>query len=146
MKTPISKKIAEYRFQDSQKIVYATPIGNLLLVVVFAFPGILTIFTNPYALISGITGILFFMSIGLNNWQSNLINILFILVYIFILLLEWFLFGLPTSSIVCNQNFTINKGVLLEIIGGMMPYLYVGIRIFLVVPLIQMAIASHHKK
>jgi len=44
-----------------------------------------------------------------------------ILVYIFILLLKWFLFGIPASSIVGNQNFTVNKGVLLEIIGGMMP-------------------------
>ena len=146
MKTIRSQKIAEYKFQDSQRIVYSIPVGHLLLVIAFTLPGASTIFTNPFALSYGLTAILFFVSIKLNSWQSHHFNLLLIFVYILIFFGEWILFGIPTSLITSNQTFSVSKGVLLQIISDMMPYIYVGMRLFLVIPLIQMTISSNQLK
>jgi len=146
MKTAIQKKIAQYKFEDSLKIVYATPIGNALLFIAFLMADTQHIFTNPYALFSLGGGAIFFLIIQVNNWEYHSINLMLIYSYLFSTLLEFLLFGIPPSLLGYGSGFSVSKGVLLEIIGGLMPLIYVGARFLLVVPLIQMTKASYQLK
>ena len=144
MKTSIAKKIAEYKFQEDLKTVYATPIGHLCLFSCFAFPQIAVVLTSPFAKFSLIIAILFFIGLKLNNWQSHQLNLYFIFVYLFLLVGEWFLLGIPGYTIGFHKGTVVSKGVLLEFMGGLLPFIYVGMRIFLIIPLILITISSHH--
>lgn len=143
MKTSIAKKIAEYKFQEHLKIVYATPVGHLCLFSCLAFPKITAILTSPFAAVNLILAILFFMGIKLNNWQSHQLNLCFIFVYLLLLLDEWLFLGIPNYTIGFYQGRVVNKGVLLEFFGGLLPFIYVGMRIFLIVPLIMITVSSY---
>ena len=60
------------------------------------------------------------------------------------LLAEWFLFGVPTASIGLSQK--VSKGILLELISRLMPFVYVGLSAILIFPLIEIAIRSYQLK
>lgn len=141
METTIHKKIALYNFQDNLKTVYATPVGHLCLFTCFAFPQVTAVFTNPFAILSLIIAILFFIAIKLNNWESHQLNLCFLFVYLFLIILEWLFLGIPNSIIGYHQG-GVSKGMLLEFAGGLMPLIYVGMRIFLIIPLILITISS----
>jgi len=146
MKTAIQRKIAQYKFEDSLKTVYVTPLGNFLLFAAFLMADSRHIFTNPYALYSLGVAILFFLAIRVNNWEHHGINLLFIFSYLFSAIIEFLLLGIPPSILGYGSGFTVSKGVLLEFIGGLMPILYLGARFLLVIPLIQMTKASFELK
>lgn len=143
MKTAIQRKIARYKFEDSLKTVYTTPVGNFLFFVAYFMADSSTILTNPYALFSLATGIVFLIIIRFNNWEFHSANLILIYSYLFIFFLEFFLFGIPPSLLGYSSGFTASKGVLLEIIGGLMPLIYTGARCLLVLPLIQTTKASY---
>ena len=143
MKASIAKKIAAYKFQEDLKIVYATPVGHLCLFSCFAFPIITDILTSPFAVVNLSLAILFFISIKLNNWQSHQLNLCFLFVYLLLLFGEWLFLGIPGYTIGFHQSTVVNKGALLEFFGGLLPFIYVGMRIFLIVPLIRMTVSSH---
>jgi len=143
MKTTIQKKLAQYKFEDSLKTVYATPLGNVLLFIAFLMADTRHIFTNAYALFSLGIGIIFFLIIRVNNWEYHSLNLLFIFSYLFSFIIEFLLFGIPPSVLGYGSGFSVSKGVLLEFIGGLMPLIYVGARCLLVLPLIQATKASY---
>lgn len=143
MKTAIAKKIAKYKFQEHLKIVYATPVGHLCIFSCFTFPKIIDTLTSPFAVVNLILAILFFIGIKLNNWQSHQLNLCFLFVYLVLLLGEWLFLGIPGYTIGFHQGTVVSKGVLLEFIGGLLPFIYVGMRIFLVIPLIMITVSSH---
>ncbi len=143
MKTSIAKKIAEYKFQDNLKTVYVTPIGHLCLFSCFAFPQLVHIFTNPFALFNLMIAILFFIGLKLNNWQFHQLNVCFIFVYLLLLVVELLCLGIPGYTIGFHQGSVVNKGILLEFMGGLLPFIYLGMRIFLVIPLILITISSY---
>ena len=143
MKIVIQKKIAKYKFEDSLKTVYATPLGNFLLFVGFLMSDSRNFFTYPRALFSLAIAILFFVIIRFNNWGLHGINLLFIFVYAFSFIIEYVLFGIPTSLLGYGTGLSVSKGVLLEFIGGLTPFMYIGARLLLVIPLIQMTKTSY---
>jgi len=143
MKTSIAKKIAEYKFQDNLKTVYATPIGHLCLFSCFAFPKMVGAVKNPFAILCFTIGLLFFIAIKLNNWQSNQLNLYLIFVYLIILFSEWWFLGIPNSTINTHERFSVRKGIMVELMSDLLPLIYVGMRIFLIIPLMMMACSSH---
>ncbi len=143
MKTSIAKKIAEYKFEENLKTVYAIPLGHFCIFSCFAFPKITDILTSPHAGLNLIIAILFFIGFKLNNWQSHQLNLCFTFVYLLLLLGEWLFLGIPSYTIGFHQGSVISKGALLEFFGGLIPFIYMGMRIFLVIPLIMMTISSH---
>jgi len=98
MNTSINKKIANYYFQDSLRLVYATALGNILLVVGFLMADSTTILTNPYAIISGLTAVLFLIIHKMYNWKNHQINLMMIVLYFMIFMIEILVFGHTSSA------------------------------------------------
>lgn len=67
--------------------------------------------------------ILFFIGLKLNNWQFHQLNVCLIFVYLLLLVGEWLLLGIPRYTIGFYQGSVVNKGVLLEFMGGLLPFI-----------------------
>lgn len=138
MKKTAHEKIAKYYFQDSQRLVYATPLGNVLLVLVFLMANSKQILTNPYLVISLLTSILFLIICQIYNWQIHWVNSLIIGLYLLIFLIEIIFYGIPPYG-TGNSG---KKGVMMEIFISLMPFVYTGLRFIFLIPLIQITYAS----
>lgn len=141
MNPSIKRKIANYYFQDSYQLVYATALGNFLLVLAYLMSDITNLINNSNALISLLSGLVFLIIPLLYGWKTHSINILIVFVYFCIFLLEFFTFGIPNAAI--NTSRFVSKGIILEFFAGLMPYIYLGFRLILIFPLARMTYANY---
>lgn len=142
MKTDIKKRIAIYQFQDNRKLVGAIPLGNLILILCFIMGN--EGFSNPHVLMSLLTAVLFFKMCKINDWQSTIFNLFVVFIYLLFLVIEFNYVGIPKNTIELSQS--ISKGIILELFAALLPYTYFGIKILLMIPLIQMTIISRKMK
>ena len=136
----ISQKIAKYKFEDSKKRAWATPVGNALLFLVFLL-GSSTTLQNPHAIFCLFT-ILFFGSIQwMYTWTKFHLNTAIIIFYIALCSVEFITFGFPEPVMQASKK--TDKGILLDILVISIPWLYIALRFLLVIPLL---ILSKHAK
>ena len=126
-----SFSIIEYKFDLVQVYPRTVPVVNLIIFLLLCFIGKDYIIHNPYTWFSLISAIAVFCLCIFYNWRSPSINILVVLLYTSILLLEYLWFGLPSAPFPIASG-TISKGVLLDGVLGLLPYLYFGLRALVV--------------
>lgn len=132
---------ATYQFGRDLPKVKASVLGNLLLLLVFLihFSNNQAISTHAfYCLGSALfVGTIYFFY----NWKNPAFNLLIIGFYLIIFVIEMFTLGIPESPLPI-ERYGIGKGALLDLAMFIVPYLYAGLRLGFVVPLIQIYMLS----
>lgn len=144
MKTKITKArriILNGRFEEDRAAIKSVFIFNLLFAALYCFCWRSDLFITSRLLICLITGLAFLVISYIYDWRSVVGNLYLVLLYIILLFTEYFWLGVPTGVGLVFSN-QVSKGVLLEILIAMIPYLYIGIKIFLIIPLIKICFSS----
>jgi len=126
--------ILHYQFEQSQRLLRAIVLGHALLALVLLLPDFDVLSDYRVQICLSVAAV-FLLLIWQYNWKSQAINVLAVLFYAAGCVLEFSSLGLPSSPL-SNQEGTISKGFLLTIIMESLPFIYAGIRVFLVIPLL----------
>ena len=126
-------KIINYKFEDHKKGVRAVFIGNFILAMIF---GVI----NPFSLICLISAAFILVFYLAHDWKNSTINFLIPVVYVSISCFEFVQFGIPPALIKVSD--ISGKGAFFGMILLNIPNIYCGIRLLLVIPLIQIFFTS----
>ncbi len=140
MKSKPSKAIIEYQFELVRPLISATIFGNLLLV--FAFMLTLNIY-SPHILFCIGTALLFSIANKHYDWRRSSMNFIWICIYLTIFFLEFLDLGLMHINAIENIH-SARIRLMLNFILGVIPITYPMIRLFLVIPLIQVFLKSRN--
>ncbi|MEM6770700.1 MAG: hypothetical protein AAF597_08965, partial [Bacteroidota bacterium] len=77
------------------------------------------------------------------DWRNSLFNVIIVMGYIGLLLIEWFSLGLPEPALKVSPAHTIGKGSLLELAVQFTPSFYAVLRIALFALLINTMLAAY---
>jgi hypothetical protein len=141
MNSNTDNKIAIYKYHDSKRIAYAIPLGHFFFMLGFFFSENTFAFSNPHFWVCFNVSIFYLFVFVFYEWQNSFFSQFLVFFYALSLFIEFFAFGLPPSLMPFNH--TLSKGILLEIFVSLMPFVYLGFRIFLIVPLIQLILNSN---
>ena len=135
---PTSNRILHYKFQDSIKGVYSIAIMHGLFTAFFLIgPLPEIVFSNRAILCLTITALSAYL---LNNydWRSAENNHLIIGLYALSVVFELIVLGIPQSESKLPQQhiYLTNKGGLTDIIIGLAPAVYLGLRGLFIIPLL----------
>lgn len=143
MNPTIQKKIQEYRFEDAKQQIYAVIAGNvLLLLLMLFFPGF-KFNLSPRSQILLFTSIVYGIAIIGYDWKFQPVNIFLIVFYVGVWAFELLALGLP-DYIVDYTNYTISKGIMLDLFIWSLPAIYIGLRLVLVIPLLKIAMIQEY--
>lgn len=146
MKTKITKArklILNGRFEDDRAVTKSVFVFNIIFAALYCFCLHSELFLTSRLLICLMTGLVFLVLFYIYDWRTVAVNLYLVLIYIFILLSEYFWLGIPAGVGLVFSNH-VSKGVLLEILIAMIPYLYIGIKVGLVIPLIKICFSSRN--
>ncbi len=134
MKEITFKNLAEqYKFENGIAGVKTVAFGNFfLLVMILTGTGEAVGFLT-HGFFSLIAGSVIFLGVLTYNWANPKINLAFLFVYILILLVEVSILGIPEQLMNSRGNFS--KGIFLEMLVYMVPFIYIGVRITCILPL-----------
>ena len=128
-----STDISTYQFEQSISLLRAIVLGHALLALLLLLPDF-DVLTDYRAQICLSMVLVFGVLVWLYDWRSQAINVVAMVFYVAACVLEFTTLGLPASPL-GGQDGTISKGILLTLIVESMPFIYAGIRVFLVLPL-----------
>jgi hypothetical protein len=135
-----TSKILQYRFEDKKAAIMATVIGNLAmgLIILFAdWENFMKVPQTQYCLASGLLVLLLIMNY---HWKNVEVNGLIVILYVITVMVELYFLGLPKSPMAFSGD-TASKGFLFEILINLLPYLYISLRVLLVIPLISILLS-----
>jgi len=135
------RSIAVYKFEDDKSMIRSVIAGNLILAILFLVGDWFAILRDFRTQICLLSGILFLIANMCYSWESPKMNMMLLLIYLVIFLIEIIYLGIPESPISFNQN-RLSKGAMFEMFLGFLPYLYIGLRIALILPIIQILLSS----
>ncbi|HKK76057.1 MAG TPA: hypothetical protein VJ953_13345 [Saprospiraceae bacterium] len=141
MNKPKSSKILQYRFEDTVAMIKATIVGNLLMGLIILLAGFKNFTEVPQTQYCLATGLLVWIIFHNYRWKNTERNALFAVLYLMGAGAELYYLGIPNSPLAFRED-TIGKGFLFEISVHLLPYLYVSLRILLVIPLISVTLVS----
>ena len=128
------RKIANYKISDSINHLYASITGHLILLLIFIFVAKRIEWMDPRIQVLALTLLGLIVYKWLGDLRNNNTNLVIMLAYIALLAYEFITAGLPSIGV----NYEgINKGIMMDILIAITPYVYLGIRVGLVFPLIQ---------
>ncbi len=128
-----STNILTYQFEQSISLLRAIVLGHALLALVLLLPDF-DVLTDYRAQLCLSMVVVFGVLIWQYDWRSQAVNVLAVVFYLAGCVLEFSSLGLPASPL-DGQDGTITKGILLTLIVESMPFIYAGIRVFLILPL-----------
>jgi len=128
-----STNILTYQFEQSILMLRAIVLGHALLALLFLLPDF-DVLTDYRAQLCLGVAVVFGLLVWQYDWRSQAINVAAVVFYIAGCVLEFSSLGLPGSPL-GGQDGTISKGILLTLIVESMPFIYAGIRVFLILPL-----------
>ena len=134
------KSPAEYRFDDSRNLFNATIAGNLLLAVFMAAPNLADFPYSTHVQVSFYTACLGFALHRLYDWKSQEVNVLILIAYLGICGAEYAMWGLPGPVTPTDKGQYIGKGIFFEIVMWAMPLIYMGVRVFLALPIVSIIV------
>lgn len=140
MKTENRKSIAGYTFEDHKAMIKGLIAGNLILALIFLLGDWSNLWRDARTQICLVSAIIFLLINVYYNWKSPKFNGILMLVYLSIFAFEFFNLGIPKSPIEYKEY--ISKGAMLQMFLGFLPCLYIGLRLGLVFPLIQIIFSS----
>lgn len=127
-----SKKIRVYKFEESIRQILVTLIGNLGLFLLMSFPDLSHFFHNPHLQASLLSFLFILLPWLFYNWKSQILNALFITIYLLVFSIELLLAGIPESPI----SMEFGKGILLSLVVNLFPIIYTLLRLIFIYPLI----------
>lgn len=134
MKT--KKSIAQYQFEDSIKGINAIWVGHILLVMLYILGGFTWFYTSPHFWFCLVSALFFLGRTIFYDWNDSKINIALMIVYLISWGIELGFFGLPSPLMEFSSE--MNKGIFLDVIVALIPAIYMGLRLVLVIPLIHL--------
>lgn len=137
----LSKKVTEYLFEKRVAAVKATFVGNLIMATIILLDGIKNFTEVPQAqfcLYSGLFVLIVFLKY---QWKNPDFNWFVAGIYFIGVVMELILIGFPEPLISMTTN-GLSKGIMFEIVMLIVPYVYMGLRAGLVIPLVSLAIFS----
>ncbi|MEL7220033.1 MAG: hypothetical protein AAGJ93_01870 [Bacteroidota bacterium] len=130
--------IDRYKTEDLRQLLYTIPIGHLFLGLLLLSPDVSSWSINYSAQICLLLFIAFLFILKYYDWEDKAINRVIIFTYLSILLGEYCLVGLP-GSLAKSGTGMLGKGAITELFLFSLPYIYLGIRCFLLIPIILIA-------
>lgn len=135
MKNITFKNLAQkYQYENGIAGVKTVAFGNFFLLVIILIGVSGKIAIPSIAFFSLISGLLIFLGNLFYGWTSPKINFLFLLIYTLLVVVELSVLGIPEAVIISNNG--LSKGFFLEIMLYMVPFIYLGVRITLIIPLL----------
>ena len=144
MENNIALNLSTARFMEHRQMTKATLVGNLLLGLVFLMADFEFLWQNIHVQISLLSAILIFVLVLFYDWENNIANLTIVAIYLGLFMLELFLVGIPENPLPANQSH--GRGLLLGLIIMFVPWIYAGIRLAMILPLIQVTLASFRLK
>jgi hypothetical protein len=93
--------------------------------------------TNYNAQLCIATACFFLLFVQFYHWQNNWLNLFLSLTYLALLLFEYQVLGFPGTAMDINtDNYQVSKGVFMDIFLWILPGIYIGLRLCLVIPLL----------
>ena len=129
MRNSIRLDLLNDKFTDSKTNI------NLPILINGLFGLIIFSIHSPhlwYCLASFIIILIFKLSY---SWENPALNWFICAIYFLIILAELFFVGLPKQAIPHDQG--MSKGIFLDILLGLVPFIYTGLRILSIIPLVQ---------
>lgn len=131
MRADIKQELLQDKFEESKREILLPIILNALFVLFWLLfnPG------NPrlwYSLSSALILLLLYL---VYPWKKAYANGAIAILYLIIFVAEWSFHGIPGQAVEPEQN--MGKGILMDMLLAMIPYLYMGLRLFVVFPLLQ---------
>jgi hypothetical protein len=122
--------ITKYRFEDSVTGIRLPIVVNLIIAVYF----IIFDWQNPYLIYCLGSGIILLVITYFYDWKTPYLNLFIALVYLMVFIAEMIFEGFPNPSYYPSGS---GKGVFIDLILFILPFVYIGIRLFTVIPLIR---------
>lgn len=135
------KLIEKNRFNDDRTLVKSVFISNFIFAILFCMAHGTPMFSVYRMLISLVCAILFISFYFLYDWQSTHVNLSLIFLYLMIFLFEFILFGVPVGVTIFEGG-EISKGILFDLVMGILPFVYLGLKVCLIYPLIKICYSS----
>ena len=143
MQQSISLIVAEYKFSSSTNHIKSFAFSSLFLFVMFLTQGWSAVSVNANALFCLLIGIAVIILYFRYDWKNPYINMFLTLSYLISVIMELYIYGLPGSDYTIDGN-VLSKGILFDLLVGLLPYIYGGFKLMLTGLLIHVWWASHH--
>jgi hypothetical protein len=121
------------KFEDSKILIRLPIVVNTL----FALFLVLFDRNNPLLWYSLSSAVVIFIIYLIYRWEEPFFNLIIIVFYLGALSAEILFNGIPKPGVAPDQE--MSKGIFLDILLGIIPYVYIGLRLLVVIPLIQVA-------
>jgi hypothetical protein len=137
VRADVKKELLQDKFNESKREILLPIFVNAL----FALFYLLFDPANPllwYSLSSSLSLLLLYL---VYNWKDLFMNGSIALLYLLIFIAEWYFHGIPGQAIEPEDN--MGKGIFMDILLAIIPYLYIGLRLLLVLPIIGVTWYAH---
>jgi hypothetical protein len=135
MKEMAFKNLAEqYKFENGVAGVKTVAFGNFFLLVMILTATGESVGFMTHGFFSLIAGSVIFLGTLTYNWANPKVNLIFLFVYMIILFAELLIFGIPEPLLVTSRG--LSKGFFFDMVLYMIPFIYIGVRITCILPLV----------
>ncbi len=141
MKKGTKDLIKRYQFEDDKNSIRSVIIGNLALGFLLLLAMTPAFYLSPRVLICFMTGLLYLYFLRFYTWDNHFINLVLPFLYFSIFLVELLTIGMPSALIKFDSN-GLSKGILFEMMIGILPLLYTALRAMLIIPLVKIIYSS----
>jgi len=129
------------QFKEHRRLTKTTIAGNLLIILPFLFANLNFLWQNMHVVFSLLSGILILTLVLFYDWKNALVNLAIVITYLAFFIMELVLVGIPSNPMPPSSGFS--KGMLLDLAMIFVPWIYMGLRIAFIIPLIQVALSSY---
>ena len=134
MKMTTKHRIAKYQFQDGLQALKTVIATNILFAVMLIMQDWTQLLSGSRMYICLLSALLIIIANSFYKWDSLKINIVIALIYVLLFLVEYLVIGAPNNLITMDSG--VSKGILLELMIGIIPYVYMTLRIVLIIPIL----------
>ncbi len=127
-------RIAKYQFQDGLQALKTVIAANILFAVMLIMQDWTQLLSGSRMYICLLSALLIIIANSFYKWDSLKINIVIALIYVLLFLVEYLVIGAPNNLITMDSG--VSKGILLELMIGIIPYVYMTLRIVLIIPIL----------
>jgi len=128
------------KFNEHRQLIKTTIVGNLLLVVPFLFNDLKFLWENLHVQFSILSALFILILYLFYDWKNSMVNLVIVVSYLGLFAMEYFIAGIPTNPMPPTQG--IGKGILLDLLMMFVPWIYMGLRLSFIIPLIQVSLSS----
>ncbi len=140
MENTFAFRLLTSQFNEHRQLTKTTIAGNFLMAIPFLLTNPKFLWQNLHVQFSLISAILILMLVVFYNWKKPTINLIIVVVYLGLFIMEFIMVGIPNNPMSPEEN--MGRGILLGLIIMFVPGIYMAVRLALVIPLIQVSLSS----